>query len=439
MTNPKRKEKIVGISHVAESQTPAFNPWLIWFPAALFYCYQFILRVSPSVMEHDLMKDFAIDGGMFGLLASFYYFGYCAFQIPLGLMADYFGPRKLLTFAALLCAFATIIFATSTNIYLAGLARFFIGAGSSCAFLGSMKLGTLWFPAKRLPLITGATIFLGTMGANLGGKPLRLLSNSYDWRTSLLIVAGFGVLIGATIWFVSRDESSNNKTKSSDTKNGPPVFEGLKMIFATPQVWLGSLYGFMLYAPLSVFADLWGTGFIEKTYKIPTAQASEYVNYIYIGLAIGALLYAWMVEKFMKITTGLTISTLGVGIPFIVLLLVPDLPLNVMLMLLFTVGVMIGGQFLSFSFTCSHMPVHFSGVTIGITNMVTMLSGLVFQPIIGMILDNLWKGEMKDGVRVFEASDYRSALLVVPICVIIAFIISLFLKEKSSQYINKNI
>jgi hypothetical protein len=101
--------------------------------------------------------------------------------------------------------------------------------------------------------------------------------------------------------------------------------------------------------------------------------------------------------------------------------------------LLFIVGVMIGGQFLSFSLTCAHMPVHFSGVTIGITNMITMLSGVIFQPVIGAVLDRLWKGEMLDGVRVFEASDYRVALLFVPACIVVAFVISLFLKEGKAQ------
>ena len=428
MANLKRKERIDPVYEAVENKNQGFNPWLIWVPAALFYCYQFILRVSPSVMEYELRRDFSIDAGMFGLLSSFYYFGYCACQIPLGLMVDYLGPRRLLTFAAILCSFATIIFAISPDIYLAGLARFLIGAGSSCAFLGSMKLGTLWFPVKRLPLITGATIFLGTMGANLGGAPLRLLTNHYTWRASLFIIAVFGALIGVAIWFVSRDGSSDKDTKSSD-----PIFEGLKKVLETPQVWLGSLYGFMLYTPLSVFADLWGTGFLEKIYQIPTQEAAQYVNLIYIGLAIGALLYAWMVENFMKITTGLTISTLGVGIPFTILILVPNLPLSLMGILLFTVGVMIGGQFLSFSFTCLHMPVKFSGITIGVTNMITMLSGLIFQPIIGVILDSLWKGKIQDNVTVFAASDYRIALLLVPVCISIALITSLFLKIPKSQ------
>lgn len=402
------------------------NPWLIWFPAALFYCYQFILRVSPSVMTDDLMRDFAIGACEFGSLTAFYYYGYCALQIPLGLLADYFGPRKLLTFAALLCAGATALFASSSNIHIAQFGRLLIGVGSSCAFLGCIKLGTIWFDIKHLSIVTGATMLLGTMGANFGGAPLRILIDHYDWRVSLLIVAGFGALIGAAIWILAKDGKREEKDES-------PIFQGLKVALKTPQVWLGSIYGFFLYTVLSVFADLWGTSFLVKSYNIPTKDAAFYVNFIYLGLSIGALLYAWIIQKMFTMITALKMTTVLVGISFSIVILIPDLPLSTTCALLFITGLFFGGQSLSFAFTCSHMPIKFSGVTIGLTNMFTMLSGLLFQPLIGQILDSRWKGEMIDGVRVFQVEDYRIALFLIPVFIFISFVISIFFKDAKNQ------
>ena len=404
-----------------------FNPWFIWFPAALFYCYQFVLRVSPSVMEHELRRDFSIDAGTFGLLASSYYVGYSLLQIPVGLFCDYFGPRKLLTFASMLCALATIFFAMSTNFYVSGFWRFLIGIGSSCAFLGCMKLGTLWFPINRLPLVTGTTMILGTFGANCGGAPLRMLIDAQGWRESLFIIAGFGIVIGFAIWFVSRDGNSQ------DNKEEPSIFSGLKLAFRTPQVLLGSFYGFLFYTPLSIFADLWGAGFLEQIYQIPRDEAAGYVNLIYIGFGIGGLFYAWIVGRFVTIKTSLRFTTIAVGIPFTILLLIPDLSLSAMGSLLFIVGILIAGESLVFTFVCSHMPVHFSGVTIGLTNMFSMLSGVILQPVIGKILDSLSSGEVVEGVRLFAPADYRIALFTIPLCIISAFIISLFFKEPQAD------
>lgn len=402
------------------------NPWLIWFPAALFYCYQFVLRVSPSVMADDLMRDFEIGACAFGSLTAFYYYGYCALQIPLGLLADYFGPRKLLTFAAVLCAGATILFALSSNIHVAQFGRLLIGVGSSCAFLGCIKLGTIWFDIKHLSIVTGATMLLGTMGANFGGAPLRILIDHYDWRVSLLIVAGFGVLIGAAIWVLAKDGGKKETNEIS-------IFQGLRVALQTRQVWLGSIYGFFLYTVLSVFADLWGTSFLVKSYNIPTKEASFYVNFIYLGLSIGALLYAWLIQKMLTMLTALKITTVLVGISFSILILIPDLSLTTTCILLFITGLTFGGQSLSFAFTCSHMPVQFSGVTIGLTNMFTMLSGLLFQPLVGQILDSRWRGEIIDGVRVFQIEDYRIALFLIPICIFASFIVSIFFKPAKDQ------
>ena len=401
------------------------NPWMIWLPAAFFYCYQFMLRVSPSVMTEDLMREFSLDAAAFGSLTAFYYYSYSTLQIPLGILADYFGPRRLLTLAALLCASATVVFALSTNLHVAQLGRLLIGAGSSCAFLGAMKLGTLWFGPKKLPLIAGATMFLGTTGANFGGAPLRMLANSYDWRTSLLIVAGFGVLIAAGIWKFSKDEGlSHHKPVEKGS-----LLNGLKLALRTKQVWLGALYGFLLYTPLSAFADLWGTSFIISAYGISSVEASAYVNFIYIGLAGGALFFAWMVGNIMGMRSALILATIFVTLALGTVILIPNLPLWVTCSCLLITGFMIGGQTLCFPFTCSHMPVQYSGATIGFTNMSCMISGVLLQPLVGVVLDSFWTGEMDNGVRIFATDDYRLALTIIPICTFLAFLVSLLLKD----------
>ena len=394
-----------------------FNPWFIWFPAGLFYFYQYLLRVSPSVMEHELTADFEINSGNFGLLASFYYLGYTILQIPLGSMADYFGPRKLLACAALVCALGTAIFAQTTDLSIAQFGRFLIGVGSSCAFLGCLKFGTLWFPINKLPLVTSTTIFIGTLGANFGGEPLRFLIDHYNWRMTLLIIASIGVFIAMAIWKFSKDKPLDKKEEQTS------LFQGIKISITTPQILLGGLYGFFIYTPLSVFADLWGVGFLEKMYQIPTTEAARYVNFIYIGFGIGCMFYALALAKWMSIPMALRMTAITIEIPFSILLLIPGLPLYLMGILLFVLGVMIAGRSLMFTFVCSHIDSKFSGATVGLTNTFIMLSGVIFQPVAGKILDYVSDGHLS------QVHNYRKALIIVPICLAAAFFVSLFFKE----------
>src|SRR3990167_10441666 len=132
--------------------------WLVWLCAALFFCYQFLLRVSPSVMTQELMADFHVDACALGTLTSFYFWAYSGLQLPVGTLLDKYGPRRLLTFAALLCTAGSLLFASAETVMMASLARFLIGAGSAFGFLSCMKIGALWFPPQRISIVVGMTL-----------------------------------------------------------------------------------------------------------------------------------------------------------------------------------------------------------------------------------------------------------------------------------------
>lgn len=124
--------------------------WVAVSCGALFYCYQFALRVSPNVMHNELMHDFAINATAFGTMIAFYSWSYAGVQIPLGIALDRLGPGILLTWASLICALSCFIFSISTSAYVASFALFLMGLGSAGGFLGSIKLGTVWFPPSHL-------------------------------------------------------------------------------------------------------------------------------------------------------------------------------------------------------------------------------------------------------------------------------------------------
>ncbi len=84
-----------------------------WATGALFFFYAWILRVAPSVMIDELMRDFTVGAAAVGHLSAFYFYGYAGMQIPVGLLMDRFGPRRLMTVAALGCAAGCVLFALS--------------------------------------------------------------------------------------------------------------------------------------------------------------------------------------------------------------------------------------------------------------------------------------------------------------------------------------
>ena len=181
--------------------------WFIWGCAALFYGYQFMLRVSPGVMADDLRIAFNVDACALGFLTSCYYLTYAFIQVPVGNLMDHFKPRRMLTLAAIMCSLGTLIFSYADNIYVGGFGRAMIGVGSGFGFLSCLKLGTIWFPVQKLPLVVGLTVLLGTFGGVSAGWPMGWLVDAFGWRHALWIIAIVGFGLAGLSWLIVRDRA----------------------------------------------------------------------------------------------------------------------------------------------------------------------------------------------------------------------------------------
>ena len=116
-----------------------------WATGALFFFYAWILRVAPSVMIDELMRDFGVGAAAVGNLSAFYFYGYAGMQIPVGLLMDRFGPRRLMTVAALGCAAGCVLFALAPTLWVLSLGRFLIGATAAFSLVGAMTVAGQWF------------------------------------------------------------------------------------------------------------------------------------------------------------------------------------------------------------------------------------------------------------------------------------------------------
>ena len=188
--------------------SPGLLPWLAWATASSFFFYAWIMRVAPSVMVEELMREFAVGAGVLGNLSAAYFYGYAGMQIPVGLLLDRFGPRRLITLAALCCAGGCVLFATGTTLTTVTAGRFLIGAGAAFSLVGSMVVAGQWFSPSRFALLSGLAMAMGMAGGVFGQAPLRLAVEATDWRTSNLTLALGGLIIGISAWLCVRDRQA---------------------------------------------------------------------------------------------------------------------------------------------------------------------------------------------------------------------------------------
>ena len=180
---------------VTNSYPPLRMAWFVWGLGALLYFVGFFQRVVPAVLTEELMQEFSISASALGNLSSFYFVSYIAMQIPTGIMADTWGPRRLLTAGSFVAAVGTIIFAVAPDFVWASVGRFLIGGSVAVAFVGLLKLSNSWFPSRYYAMVGGMALLSGIIGAVFAGAPLRLLVNHYSWRPIIFASALFTILI----------------------------------------------------------------------------------------------------------------------------------------------------------------------------------------------------------------------------------------------------
>lgn len=412
--------------------------WLIWGVAALFYCYQFTLRVSPNVLADDLMTAFQVNACSLGILVGCYYNTYTALQVPAGTLMDYFKPRRVLTFAAITCSLGTFLFSLADSIYVAGFGRALIGAGSAMGFLSCLKIGTLWFPSHKLSLIVGLTVALGTAGGVLAGYPLAWLVEIYGWRYALWLVAFLGLFLAVLGWSMVRDTPPDALEREILKSHGdtdihlPKVglLTSIIEVIRKPQSWLIAIYGLLMYIPISGVTDLWGTPYLMTAYHLDKPMAATINSMLLLGLGLGAPLFSLLCSFLKAYKTTIFISAFGSLLFFSLILYVPNLPLWFLIGCLFFTGFFLSGQFLAFSMTCALNPLSASGTAGGFHNMICMLSGVFFMPLIGWLLDYAWQGTYVNGVPTFTIVEYTFALSSITVALLFACLIIFLIKEK---------
>ena len=263
---------------------------------AIFYAYEYFLRISPSVMTTELMEYFHMNAAAFGGVTAFYYYAYVPMQLPVGMLMDRFGPRRLLTFACAMCVLGTYIFVCSKSLVLAALGRFIVGFGSSFAFVGVLKLATIWLAPSRFAMFAGLSAALGTIGAMFGDIAMTRMVDSLGWIKTMDIAAIAGIVLTLILFFVIRDKATPNAEESAPVSNGSfsKSLREVGQLLTNPQMWLVGLVGCFIYLPTTVFAELWGIPYLEHAQNFTAEQAAFGVSWIFLGFTFGAPFF-WLV------------------------------------------------------------------------------------------------------------------------------------------------
>lgn len=397
----------------------------LWMAGILFYGYEFILRMSPSVMLPEWSQAFGVTQAELGHLSAFYYISYALWQIPAGVCLDYFGVRRAMPIAILFTSLGTLLLAMSPSMPLATLARIITGAGSAFGFIGCCKIAAESFDDKHFPTLVGFTNLAGVMGAIMGGAPLAHAVETYGWRTSLNTLALLGFLI--TLWILSL----NKKDTHSPSLGYTSILHHLVSIVRSKQTWLIAYYGCFVMVPIAAFAELWAVPFLMQAYDYTRPFAAIITSAIFCGIAVGSPLLGYLSSGFDNEKRFIRVCCLGALFLLTIIVWVTTLSTPLLVGLMFLYGALTSHMLLCFTYVRRLHKLQDAGLVIGFTNMVIMATSALFQPFIGKLLDARLGPPKIDGLPSLLTMDYQIALSVLLATLVLAYCLTYFLKGRT--------
>lgn len=358
--------------------------WLVWGAALAAYVVAVLNRSSFGIAGVEAAERFGVGTTVLSTFVVVQLTVYALMQVPVGVLLDRFGSRALIASGAVLMASGQLLLSLVTTLPAAYLARVLIGAGDAATFISVVRLVSLWFPPRRVPVLTQLSGILGSLGQIVAAVPLVTLLHRSGWSTAFGGLAAVGLLAACLTIIAVRDVPGVRSTAIPAGMLGQ-----VRDVMRVPGTRLGFWSHALAQFPVNVFLLLWGFPFLTQGQGLAPATASALftvciVSSVVAGPVIGVMTGRHPLRRsWIVLAAGVTTALAWTA----VLLQPGPSPLWLLVVLVVVLGVGGPGSMIGFDYARTFNERERIGAATGLVNVGGFAAAVVTVLAIGVVLD----------------------------------------------------
>ncbi|KOY82167.1 MFS transporter [Lysinibacillus macroides] len=374
--------------------------WIVFASVLFTYLIMASQRTAPGLITDQLMKDFGVTASTIGLLTSVQFLVYTSLQIPMGILADRFGPNFFLIVGAALTGLGTVFYSLGTHEFVLFFSRLLIGIGDATIWVNMVLILAQWFQKKEFVRLIGFAGMTGSLGFLLATVPFATMILLFGWRITFFAAGILLCLCGVLLYVVLvkspkriLPEEQVAVTKEIQREKTAVL---LQRICSNRQAWALFFCHFGVVGGYVGFISSWAVPYGINMYEMTRSDASQLIMIGLIGALIGAPFMSWVagwLATIKKPYIAVHITALLSWLSFLFFKGQP--PFFLLVVLFFIIGFGYGASALTFAAVRQSFPLTESGIVSGFANTGGFLSAALLPMIFGYVLDIT--GRLGDG------------------------------------------
>jgi predicted MFS family arabinose efflux permease len=353
-------------------------------PFGLGYFLSYLFRTVNAVIAPQLVAEAGLTAGDLGLLTSVYFITFAALQLPLGVMLDRYGPRRVEVVLLLVAAIGAVVFALGDDLFTLSLGRGAIGLGVAGCLMAALKANAMWWPPHRVLLMNNIIVAFGSFGAISATAPMEALLQVMGWREVFAMLAAATVAVALLILVIMPE-------RRAGTDRGTSVgaqFGALLRIYGAARFWPPALIFIICYGVFLSYQTLWAGPWLRDVAGLDREAVANYLLLIQLGMFAGVLATGLAADRLRRfgITPLAMVATGTVAFLLIQLMLVAGVT-GLAAPLWFGFGFFGSITIICFAVLVERFPADLSGRVMTAANLLIFSVAFAGQWAIGAIID----------------------------------------------------